>query len=104
MDSLIESLQSNKETAANIIHAAENRRGDLLAKTHLEAQSRIQGIKEQNAESLAELSLRLREENEEKERAIIRMTEEVIAVQRASGAAHFDDIVTLLSIKVIAVT
>jgi hypothetical protein len=103
MDSLIESLQSNKETAANIIRAAEERRTDLLAKTHLEAQSRIEGIKEQNAQALAELSLRLREENEEKEREIVRATEEIIAIQKTNGETHLDEIVALLYSKVIKV-
>jgi hypothetical protein len=103
MDSLIESLQSNKETAASIIRAAEDRRTNLFAKTHIEAQGRIEGIKEQNAQALSELNLRLREENEEKEREVVLATNEIIAVQKANGEVHFDEIVTLLYTTVITV-
>jgi hypothetical protein len=103
MDSLIETLQSNKETAAGIIRAAEDRRAELLARVHIEAQARIEGIKEQNAQALAELGVRLREENEEKERAIVAETEKIIAVREANGEARLPEIVALLYAKVVAV-
>jgi hypothetical protein len=103
MDSLIETLQSNKETAAGIVHAAEDRRAELLARVHIEAQARIEGIKEQNAQSLAELGVRLREENAEKERTVVAETEKIITVQRANGEAHLPGIVDLLYSKVVTV-
>jgi hypothetical protein len=103
MDSLIEHLHTTKENAAAIVRAAENRMSDLLGQTHTEAHDRIESLREQNSESLTTLQIQLRMSNAEKEREIMKDTEDRICAERAVGDRHLPVIVSLLYTKVITV-